>query len=335
MPKAPTTAPESTGSKGKRKVINHKEYNASLCARGSLVLWVSPEVLKQWKRLVTATPAVGEYLYPSSIIECCLLVRKQYKQALRQTTGLMKSILKLAGLEQLPIPNYTTLCRRQKGLPVEVSKRLEQDDGKPLNIIIDSTGLKVYGEGEWKVRRHGWSKHRTWRKLHVAIDADTQEIVAVELTPNDAEGDDAKTAVKMLEGKIHRLKSFRGDGAYDSFELRKALGKDVEQVIPPPRGAKVHLPRPHAGPNKGQDMTFLSQRNEAVRVINGHGRKHWKQKTRYHRRSLSETAMFRYKTSFTGQLSARKIENQLTEVKIGAKILNVYRTIGMPISVPA
>lgn len=303
------------------------------------MLWICPKVLKEWGKLGACQQIVGQRFYPASIIECCLIVGKQYKQPLRQTTGLMRSILKLAGSEALPEPDYTTLCRRAGDLPVEVSKRLEQhleqDDGQPLNIAIDSTGLKVYGEGEWKARKHGHSKHRTWRKLHIAIDTDTQEIVAVALTPNDAQGDDAKTAIKMLEGKKHRLKSFRGDGAYDDFELRKVLGTDVEQVIPPPKDAKVHLPHPHAGPYKGQDMTFLSQRNEAVRVINGHGRKHWTQKTRYHRRSLNETVMFRYKISFTGQLSARKIENQLTEVKIGAKILNVYRTVGMPTSVPA
>ena len=118
---------------------------------------------------------------------------------------------------------------------VEISTRLEQGEG--LTIGIDSTGLKVYGKGEWKVRKHGYSKHRTWRKPHICIDLASQEILGVALTGN--EEDDASVGTQMIKGKTDKVKSFKGDGAYDKFGFRKALGKDIIQVIPPPKNAVI------------------------------------------------------------------------------------------------
>ena len=176
----------------------------------------------------------------------------------------------------------------------------------------------------WKVRKYGVSKRRTWRKLHIGIDLDTQEIVSVELTGNDE--DDAAVAQKILKGKVECLKSFHGDGAYDDFSFREILG-DVKQIIPPPKDAIVHK-----GTKKRPPKDHLIQRNKAVEFIEGHDRKQWKVKENYHRRSLNETVMFRYKTVFGGEMRARKKENQSTEVKIKCKILNVYKDVGMPIS---
>lgn len=311
-----------TPAKDKYKIVNWKAYNASLCRRGDISLWIDESVLREWRDIDLSKKVVGEKHYPDRVILACLVLSMQYHLPLRQTSGFVKSLLKILGHGAYAVPDYTTLCRRQNELPVEVSKRWQS--GEKIAIAIDSTGLKVYGEGEWKVRKHGVSKRRTWRKLHIGIDLDTQEIVSVELTANGE--DDAAVATKMLKEKVEKVKSFHGDGAYDDFSFRKTLG-NVKQIIPPPKDAIVHK-----GTKKAPLKEYLIQRNEAVEFIEGHDRKQWKIEKGYHRRSLNETVMFRYKTTFGGEMRARKRENQSTEVKIKCKILNIYKDVGMPIS---
>lgn len=311
-----------TPAKDKYKLSNWKRYNESLCQRGSLTLYIHESVIRSWRDIDVSQKVVGEQTYPESIIHCCLLIKMQYHQPLRQTTGFVKSILTLSGYGDFDVPNYTTLCRRQTGLPVALTKRWES--GEKLAVAIDSTGLKVYGEGEWKVRKHGVSKRRTWRKLHIAIDINTQEIIGVSLTGNDI--DDAAEAKEMLKDKAKKVESFHGDGAYDDFGFRKILG-DAKQIIPPPKDAVVH-----EATKRKPVKEYLVQRNKAVEYINEHDRKQWKINEGYHKRSLNETVMFRYKTAFGGEMQARKIENQRTEVLIKTKILNIYRDVGMPVS---
>ena len=173
----------------------------------------------------------------------------------------------------------------------------------------------MYGEG--------FSKRRTWRKLHISIDVDSQQVISVSLTGN--EQNDAAAAANMLNGKTDRINSFRGDGAYDDFHFRKVLGDDVVQIIPPSKDAVIQK-----GTKKKPVEDYLIQRNQAVEYISQHGRQVWKDHSGYHRRSLNEVVMFRYKTSFGGELSARKIENQITEVKLKCLILNMYALLGMP-----
>jgi hypothetical protein len=307
--------------KSKYKVRNWKEYNNNLCKRGSLTLFISSGLLEQWKQLTGKKKAVGEPSYPESIIQCCLLVKTNYRLAYRQSVGFLRSLFDLMGKADYPIPDYSTLCRRHSGLSVAISQRL--DKGENLVAGIDSTGLKVYGEGEWKVRKHGWSKHRTWRKLHVCVDLITQEILSVELTGNDE--DDASVGTGMLKGKTGNLHSFKGDGAYDKFGFREALGDKVRQVIPPPKNGVVTLPK------KGKPVPgHLRQRNQAIEYIQKEGLKAWKEKESYHQRSLNEVVMFRYKTIFGGELKARKIESQCTEVQLKCMLLNKFTGMGMP-----
>lgn len=313
-------------AKDKYKVKNWKAYNSSLVQRGSLTLWLEDSVLRSWRDTDVRKKVVGENTYAACVIQCCLLLGQVYHQPLRQTTGFVGSLLVLLGCGDYAVPDYTTLCRRQSCLPVEVSQALSS--GKKLDLALDSTGLKVYGEGEWKVRKHGASKRRTWRKLHIGIDVQTQEIVCVELTSNGE--DDAAVAGKMLKGKMDKLTSFRGDGAYDDFKWREVLGPDVRQIIPPSKDAVVHL-----GTKKKPLPDYLQQRNQAVAFIQERDSKAWKEKEGYHRRSLNEVAMFRYKTAFTAQMRARKIKQQKTEVLLKCKILNTYRRCGMPLAYKA
>lgn len=322
----------TTPVKDKFKISNWKAYNASLCKRGSLTLWIEDSVLREWKEIQVAKKVVGEKKYGDSIIQCCLLLGKVYHQPLRQTTGFVESLLVMLGCKGCQVPDYSTLCRRQSCLPVEVSRILES--GKKIDIAIDSTGLKVYGEGEWKVRKHGASKRRTWRKLHIGIDVNTQQIVCVELTTNvmsvNAHTDDAATAGRMLKGKTDKLNSFRGDGAYDDFSFREVLGSGVKQIIPPPKDAVLQK-----GTKKKPVKDYLQQRNQAVEFIQEHGREQWKIKEGYHERSLNEVSIFRFKGTFTANLSARRMDNQKTEVALKCKILNIFNRQGMPLAYKA
>lgn len=273
-------------SKDSCKVKNWKQYNASLCQRGSISLWIEDSVLRAWREIEVTKKVAGEQTYPDAVILCCLVPGLQYHQKLRQTTGFVSGILALSGKGDYAVPDYSTLCRRQACLPVEVSKRWQS--GEKLAVAIDSTGLKVYGEGGWKVRKHGVSKRRTWRRLHIGTDLRTQEIISVELTTNSE--DDAAVATRMLKGKTGKMKSFTGDGAYDDFTFREALGEQVAQIIPPPKDAVVDQAT-RRKPLRG----FLQPRNQAVAFIESHSRKEWKTRQGYHQRSLNEVAMFRYK----------------------------------------
>lgn len=267
---------------------------------------------------------VGERQYPDSVIEMCLLVHFMYRLPLRQVQGYVQDLLAKMNYRQLPVPDYSTICRRQSG--IIVGQSLDYDELGEIHIALDSTGLKVYGEGEWKVRQHGYSKHRTWMKLHIAIDVVTQSIVSAKLTDNSIH--DSTAGVELLTGKSDKLASFRGDGAYDKQELRQVLGANTKQIIPPQENAILH-------PNTAKNPvpSHLEQRDTAIREIAEKGRAAWKKDIGYHQRSLNEVVMFRYKNTFGGVLQARTFKNQLTEVLLKCKILNLFVAIGLPVSV--
>jgi Transposase DDE domain len=307
-------------SKYSYKITNWKEYNNSLRKRGKVSVWISSKLLSIWKELDVIKISVGEQIYPDVIIEFCLIIKNIYHLPFRQTTGFIEDLLALQGLENYCVPDSSTLCRRAKHLPVNYFSKFK--DKKDLHILVDSTGLKVYGQGEWMVKKHGASKHRTWLKLHLALDANTQEIITNLLTNNSI--DDANAAKEMLKEHQDCLLSLAGDGAYDKFFFREFLGNEIVQKIPPPCNAVVKI-----GTEKVPVPAYLLQRNQAVERIKEVGSKEWKKEVGYHRRSLAETAMFRYKIIFGDKASARIIENQITEVNIKCKILNKFTNIGM------
>ena len=307
-------------NKSKYKIRNWQAYNKSLCRRGSLDIYLGQDVLDEWSALKQKKKEVGKQTYSNNIILCCLLVKTAYGLKFRQAQGFLCSLMRLLGLSHLPVPDYTTLNHRQSLVPIPVRERLVK--GENLVVRIDSTGLKVFGEGEWKVRKHGWSKRRRWKKLHICVELFTEEILAVQLTGN--EKDEAEVGTDMLRGESKRVHTFKGDGGYDKFGFRETLGADVIQVIPPLKTAVLH-----ASPKKGEPP-HLKQRNQAVRQIKQEGLDAWKKKTGYHQRSLNEVAMFRYKTIFGGNMSAHKDKNQLAEAKMKCFLLNRYAQMGMP-----
>jgi len=198
--------------------------------------------------------------------------------------------------------------------------------GEQVFLVVDASGLKIYGEGEWKVRVHGVSKRRTWRKLHIGVDARTGKIVAGALTTADVH--ESEVLPEMLEGKEGEVEVVAGDGAYDTREDYEAISEvGAKAVIPPRRGAKIWR---HG---KGGDPPHA--RDENVRYIRKHGRKKWKEESGYHKRSLAETAFFRIKTIFGKKLRSRIFENQATEAFLRLSLLNRMTGLGMPESYPA
>jgi hypothetical protein len=260
-------------------------------------------------------PRGGQKRYSDGAIECLLMVKGVYHLAYRQTEGFAGSLSKLLGVA-LPIPDYSTLNRRAKTLQVNLPPR----EKGPIHAVLDSTGLKVYGEGEWKVRQHGYSKRRTWRKLHLGVDEATGEIEAELLT--GAGVDDAEAAAGLLKQTQAEIEQLSGDGAYDKEKVYKAAAaKGVSKITIPPRRDAVLWEEHGSDPHP---------RNENLRHIWERGRKEWKEESGYHRRSLAETAMFRFKTIFGDHLNAREAKRQKTEARVKCAALNRMTRLGMP-----
>ena len=297
------------------RIRNWKQYNDALVRRGSLTLWVDRETLQAW-RYQGPSRRGAQFAYSDLAIQCLLTLRSVYRLTLRATEGFAHSLFGLMGLD-LPVPDYTTLCRRAATVRITLPKRATG----PLHLVLDSTGLKVYGEGEWKVRQHGYSKRRTWLKLHLAVDPQTHEIQAAMVT--DPGVTDAETVPALLEQVENPIDGAAGDGAYDRQEVYDALeGRSARAVVPPRRDAKIQRHGNRSGPRLARD--------ENLRRIRKVGRAAWKEESGYHKRSLGETAMFRMKTIFGDGVSSRSPSQQATEAGIRCRALNIMTHQGMP-----
>jgi IS5 family transposase len=295
------------------RTTNWPAYNASLKQRGSLDVWFDPEM--DWFSLPSGRP--GRPLrFSDRAIEFCLTLKGLFHLPLRQVTGLVASLLKMAELDW-PVPDYTTLCRRQKTLSVDLGGRSSSGG---LHLLVDSTGIKMMGEGEWKTRKHGASYRRQWRKVHLGIDTETLDIRAIEVTTN-AIGD-APTLPDLLAQipNDETILSVGGDGAYDTRDCHAAIaGRGADPVIPVRRNGKTWT----------KDGPGIDARNETLRAMKRLGRTIWKKWSGYHKRSLIETKMHCFK--LLGQrLCSRTFDRQITELKVRAAILNRFSQIGTP-----
>lgn len=301
-------------SKTVYRVRNWKEYNQALVKRGSLTLWFDQDSIAAWYAPADPDKLGHPLVYSDAAILCVLTLKAVFHLRLRQAEGFVRSLLELLKLE-LPVPDYTTLSRRAKTLDVSLGNHVREEE--PLHLVVDSTGLKVFGEGEWKVRQHGWQKRRTWRKLHLGVNEKTGEVVAQVLTGRDVT-DDAMLC-SLLDQVDEVLSQVTTDGAYDSSDCYSAiLARGALPVIPPDKTAR--------------DWGSDGARDRTVRRVNEIGRAAWKQESDYHRRSLAETAMFRMKTIFGAYLSSRAMECQQTEAAIRCRALNRMTHLGMPSS---
>jgi IS5 family transposase len=310
-------AAPSEAAKTRYRVRNWKDYTASLVARGNLTIWFDAATLDHW----LANERQGEVgrptTYADTTILCALTLRELFHLPLRQTEGFVASLLHLLSI-QLRVPDYTTLSRRAEKLVVTLPQRPKNE---PLHLVVDSTGVKVYGEGEWKVRLHGFSKHRSWRKLHVGVDPASGEIVAQATTPSRTSDKAMLPALLVqVQGTITQVSA---DGGYDYHSCYEAVAaREAVATIPP---------RENAAHNEGEGW---EQRNAAIDRIAEVGRKQWKRECGYHRRSLAETTMFRLKTIFGPALRSRQEARQKTEVAIRCAALNRMTHLGMPNSEP-
>lgn len=303
---------------GRRYQINNwSEYNKALVKRGSLTVWVEEGVTDEWFASNQEDKKGRPKIYSDGAILMMLVLREVFHLPLRALQGFVISIFTLMSLT-LPVPCYSQVSRRAGSLKMDL-KRLIKRGVKEL--VFDASGLKVYGEGEWKVRTHGKGKRRTWRKLHIGIDPNSHEIVVQELTENSA--GDAHVAEKLLES-FEKLERVYGDGAYDGRAFRQAAyERGAECIVPPPSNATYK--GASEGWTRARDVTLAEMKG-----LGDEGRSLWKKIKRYHRRSLGETAFFRIKTLFGDRLKAHSWEGQRVEAYVKCLAVNVMTSLGMP-----
>jgi hypothetical protein len=299
-------------------VTNWAAYDAALRQRGSLTVWFTDAAVAAWRAAPRTTPG-GQPHYSVLAILTALTLRAVFRLALRQTEGLIGSILRLLGLG-LTVPDHTTLSRRAETLEVPRSR----SGSEPLHLLVDSTGLKLCGQGEWLAEKHGTRKRRSWRKLHLGVDADTDRIVASELTGQDV--DDGSQVAPLLDQVDGPVASFTGDGAYDRDDVYAGVAarhREAAVVVPPRRDA---VPSTTA-------ETEPTQRDRHLQLIAERGRLSWQKASGYNRRALAEAAISRYKRVIGDALRSRTDPGRTTEVAIAVHTLNRMLELGRPESV--
>jgi IS5 family transposase len=300
-------------AKARYKVTNWSDYTPALIARGSLTLWFSEDIIGVWLKTEQTGQKGHPHTYTDAAIECMLILKSVFRLALRQTQGMMGSLMSLIGID-LPVPHYTTLSRRTPSISVRLPRQRKKSG---LHVVVDSTGLKVYGEGEWKVRKHGKSKRRTWRKVHLGFDEKTGEVMTCVLT--EKEEHDKTMLPALLNEVTESIEQVSADGGYDFKTCYDAIAeRGASGVIPPRKSAILH--------NNG----FMDARDENLKRIQEIGRQAWKQESGYHRRSLAETGIYRLKHIFGGNLTSKKMESQIVEARLRCKAMNLMTSLGMP-----
>ena len=319
MPHKFNSARRHKFAKKRYRVTNWAEYNESLRRRGDLTVWINSEVLNLW----TAPRRVsrgGQQRYSDMAITICLTLGLVYKLPLRQTQGLMRGVARLMGLD-IPVPDFSTLSRRGQGMNLPTKPQTRRTE--PVHLVVDSTGLKIFGEGEWQYNKHKTkAKRKKWRKLHLGLDLLSGEIICADLT-TDFVGD--PSALPGLLDQIDEpVTRFIADGAYDGMPtsdlLKARFGDAVEITIPPQKNAIPSLQSAHDP----------SPRDQHLADIHARGRFAWQVSSSYNQRSRVEAQIGRWKGVIGSKLKAQNFLNQKTEVRIGISILNKMTELGRP-----
>jgi len=257
------------------RVRNWNEYDAALKQRGSLTFWIDEAVIDGWINAQKSGRRGASKHYNAWAVAIKAIAQALFNLAGRQTEGFLESLFALMGID-LPVPDHSTLSRRIG--KVEVELPVAPSNGA-IHVVVDSTGVKVYGEGEWKVRQHGVDKRRTWRKLHVGVNEATGEILAVVVSTNNVSDDEVLEDI--LDAVEEEIDQVSGDGAYDK---RKCYDAVVA------RGAKATIPPRKDAVKWDEVLKDGSEhpRNQALERIEAVGRQQWKQESEYHRRSLAD-----------------------------------------------
>src|SRR6202008_4667750 len=297
------------------RVTNWSEYDAALRQRGSLTVWFTEEAIAAW-RAEPRTTRGGQPRYSALAITTALTLRAVFHLALRQTEGLIGSVIRLLGLD-LAIPDHSTLSRRAETLVVAGPP----SSAEPVHLLVDSTGLKLSGAGEWLVEKHGTSRRRSWRKLHLGIDAESGEILAIELTRKEI--DDAARSGALLDQITDPIASFTADGAYDQDKVYEGVAEHA------PDAAVIVPPRSTAVPSAAAE-TAPTQQDQHLQEIAERGRMGWQKSSGYNLRAKIEAAIGRYKRVIGDALRSRTDETEATEVAIAAAALNRMLEFGRP-----
>ena len=299
------------------KISNWRAYESGLRQRGSVILWLSEDANKAWCYRGRQKPG-GKRVYSDAAIETCWTLGMIYGLALRQTEGFVESLFELAGVS-LPVPDHTVVSRRIRKLgKVPLVPRKSRG---PIHLVVDSSGLKIHVGSARKP-----PKRRAWRKIHLAVDRDTGDILAADLTASNAR--DAGRVPALLLQIDNELASFSGDGAYDKESVYEAVqahspNRRTRVVIPPQQGALL------------SDVPSLADRNRHIRAIDWIGRREWHLRSGYSKRSRVENIFHRYKAIIGREMKARTLAGQRVEARIGCGILNRMARLGMPESARA
>ena len=304
--------------KQRRRVTNWRAYDASLRQRGSLTVWFTAAAVAAWHAEPRTTPG-GQPHYSALAITTALTLKAVFRLALRQTEGLIGSIIRLLGLA-LSVPDHTTLSRRAETLEVPRPR----SGTEPAHLLVDSTGLKLCGAGEWLVEKHGTRTRRSWRKLHLGRDADTGQIVAATLTTNDV--DDGSQVGPLLDQVAGPVASFTGDGAYDQDGVYASVAERY------PEAAIIVPPRSTAVPSETAE-TAPTQRDRHLQLIAEKGRMGWQKASGYNRRARAEATIGRFKRVIGDGLRSRTDERRATEMDVAVQVLNRMLELGRPESV--
>jgi len=301
----------------KHRVTNPAAYDAALRQRGSLTVWFTDEAIEGWRAASRTTPG-GQPWYSPLAILTALTLRAVFHLALRQTEGLIGSIIGLLGLA-LAVPDHSTLSRRAKAL--EVPRPQPRRDGEPLHLLVDSTGLRLCGAGEWLLEKHGTKTRRSWRKLHIGLDAGSGQIVAAALTAKEV--DDGAEVGPLLDQITGAVASFTGDGGYDQDRVYASVAERHPEaaVIVPPRATVVPSDTAATAP---------TQRDRHLQIIAEHGRAAWQRASGYTTRARAEAAIGRFKQVIGDGLRSRADERRATEVDVAVHALNCMLDLGRP-----
>jgi len=294
-------------------VANWAAYDRALVNRGNLTFWFDEtSIAESW----TPPRPKGRGkpgLYSEVAIQTCLTLKTLFRLPYRATEGLLKSLMRLCALN-LPVPDHTHMSRRAASLTVAIPRCQRKG---ATHVVVDSTGLKIFGEGEWKVRQHGVGKRRTWRKIHLAVDESAKDIIGIEVTTADWHDSEVfPDLLAQVEGEVAQVSA---DGAYDTEGAHAAIReRDAKATIPPRDGAV----------SWGHDHP----RDAILAEIAAKSRSGWKTDSGYHRRSIAENMRYRLK-QLGDRLFSRAFERQVVESHVRAAIVNRFTYLGMPQSV--
>ena len=301
----------SKPSPARYRTTNWPEYNKALRRRGSLLVWLDREM--EWLAPASRRPGRPQ-TFSDAAIQFCLSIKVLFGLALRQTIGMVASLLRMAGVDW-PVPDYSTLCRRQSTVTIQIPFR--RSDGN-LNLLVDSTGVKIRGDGEWQARKHGPGRRRQWRKVHLAMDTATGDIRAVEFTPS-REGDSPVLPALLAQIPPNQtIGTVTADGAYDTRTCHSAIAE---------RGGTAVIPIRKNGRPWKEDGPAARARNETLRTTRHFGRAFWKRLTGYHVRSRIEAQMQRLK-SFGERIMARDPDRQTAEIHTRIALMNRFSALG-------